>query len=75
MKTVTVISVFTEIIVGLDVIKVMQVLITISIFTNPVWVMVVGGEAIQYAILGIVPVHHPIVQLKFLRHHVYHIIS
>ena len=75
MKTVTVISVFTEIFVGFNVIKVTLVLIIISIFTNPVWVTVVGGGAIRYVILENVPVYHPIVQLKFLRHHVYHITS
>jgi len=72
MEKVTVITMYTRNVVGSNVMKVMYLVLMII---KPVWVMVVGVEAIQYVILGIVPVHHPVVQFKCLRHHVYHITS
>ena len=75
MEEVTVITMHTRSIVGLNVMKVMYLVILFIVIIEPVWVTVVGVEAIQYAILGNVPVYHPIVQFKCLRHHVYHITS
>jgi len=72
MEEVTVFTMHTRNVVGLNVMKVMYLVLVII---KPVWVTLVGVEAIQYVILGNVPVYHPIIQFKCLRHHVYHITS